>query len=281
MLQVGDTYKDMTVINIEGDRVTRKCNICGKELVSSRSAVSRGVGFTHLRACKPQALKVGDTYKDMTIIDHREGKFLVHCNICSKQRWLSSGNVSQKVGFTHSGGCNRKSTARTAEEERFWRVYSSIKERCNSPSCAKYKNYGGRGIRCEWELFMDFKRDMWDSYLVALTRLERPSIERIDVNGNYSKSNCKWIELSEQAQNQTTTKHLKVTDTHTGEVRYYSSQAVFAREHNTQSSFIYRCMKAGKPYKHYILERVTTIPEGSTEEIDTSGSAQPSLEVMR
>jgi len=76
-------------------------------------------------------------------------------------------------------------------------TWKSMRRRCNSPSSPSFKNYGGRGIAvCEkWNAsFHAFVEDMG----------ERPpgySIERIDVNGDYEPSNCKWIPRNHQSRN--------------------------------------------------------------------------------
>ena len=77
------------------------------------------------------------------------------------------------------------------------RLWVGIRMRCNSPYRADYYRYGGRGIRvCErWDTFENFLADL--SY--------RPgpeyTIERINNDGNYEPSNCKWILRAEQNKN--------------------------------------------------------------------------------
>lgn len=83
---------------------------------------------------------------------------------------------------------------------RIYSIWCKMKERCNNPNNKKYQNYGGRGISVcdEWNnSFLNFYNDMIDSYSDDLT------IDRIDVNGNYEKSNCKWSTLYEQSLNKT------------------------------------------------------------------------------
>jgi hypothetical protein len=80
------------------------------------------------------------------------------------------------------------------------KVYFSwweMKRRCTNDSRSEFVNYGGRGINFpeKWLTFEGFWEDMGDTYSLGLT------LERKDVNGSYSKENCEWIPLEEQAKN--------------------------------------------------------------------------------
>lgn len=74
-----------------------------------------------------------------------------------------------------------------------------MKQRCNNPNNKKYKDYGGRGITVctEWENSFEAFYDwaMESGYDDGL------SIDRIDVNGNYEPSNCRWATMKEQRHN--------------------------------------------------------------------------------
>lgn len=84
---------------------------------------------------------------------------------------------------------------------RIWRIWMGIKTRVEDTSD---KNYGGRGIEMcpEWKDFRVFYADMLEGYSDDLT------IERIDVNGPYSKWNCKWVTMFAQQANKRTTRYL-------------------------------------------------------------------------
>lgn len=76
-----------------------------------------------------------------------------------------------------------------------YRAWYDMMRRCYKPDRADYKYYGGRGVLvCErWYLFENFYADMGDANGLTL--------DRIDVNGNYEPSNCKWSTMSEQVKN--------------------------------------------------------------------------------
>lgn len=124
-------------------------------------------------------------------------KWLCKC-LCGKEIVCISGNLIS--GTTTSCGCYmlEQQTKHGDHKTKFYGVWRDMRYRCNSPSCSQYYNYGGRGIKVcpEWEDYLIFKRDMFDSYQEGL------SIDRIDTNGDYKKSNCKWSTQKEQNRNQ-------------------------------------------------------------------------------
>lgn len=83
---------------------------------------------------------------------------------------------------------------------RLYRTWANMKQRCLNETRPDYKNYGGRGIKVfvEWYEFENFYRwAMSSGYDDNLT------LDRIDPNGDYCPSNCRWVSLKKQENNRT------------------------------------------------------------------------------
>lgn len=78
----------------------------------------------------------------------------------------------------------------------YW-IWHKMKQRCNNNKNSHYQYYWWRWITYDpkWEKFIWFYEDMKEWYSDEL------SIDRIDNNWNYSKSNCKWSTSKEQSIN--------------------------------------------------------------------------------
>lgn len=81
-------------------------------------------------------------------------------------------------------------------ESRAYKCWKAMRQRCYNSNNPQYENYGGRGIQicAAWNSFERFYEDMGECP-------EGYSIERIDNDSGYEKSNCKWLPRQLQARN--------------------------------------------------------------------------------
>jgi hypothetical protein len=153
----------------------------------------------------------GKIFNRLKVIDYS------HTDKRSKSYWKCVCECGNEVivrsdsltsGNTKACGCLSKElkskmaktylTKHGETKTRLYKIWSGMRDRCSSFGTEKGKHYADKGITIckEWDEFIPFKEwSLSNGYESNLT------IDRINVNGNYEPSNCRWLTIQEQERN--------------------------------------------------------------------------------
>ena len=149
----------------------------------------------------------GQTFNQLTVIKRVENKYNDACWLCKCTCGKETIVTTQRLtkGLTKSCGCLRsivainKNKTHNLSNTKIYKTWQEMKKRCYNSKYKRYKDYGGRGIIICNEWLNDFKTfydwSMNNGYKEDLT------IDRINVNGNYEPSNCRWASIKIQSNN--------------------------------------------------------------------------------
>lgn len=143
--------------------------------------------------------------------------------IGQKVRWLcrcDCGNLKDIAAFELTSG-NTKSCGCLQAEARHWRrnpngrgtrlygVWKSMRQRCRDKNHHSYPLYGGRGITvcAEWEEYQTFHDWAFANGYNPEAPRGKCTLDRIDSNGNYEPSNCRWVDSYVQNRNRRQFQH--------------------------------------------------------------------------
>lgn len=139
------------------------------------------------------SIEIGKIFNRWTVIGYKKEKKFYYESKCScgiikllggydlksgKSKGCSNCYLSKKKPFNRSHGMSKTST---------YQIWFNMKRRCFDPKTKCFKHYGGRGITvCDrWLTFENFFEDMG-------LRPDKLELDRINNNGNYEPSNCRW-----------------------------------------------------------------------------------------
>lgn len=196
---------------------------------------------------------IGEKFNKLTVIDRGptnskrgEAMWICQCE-CGVTVQVSTNDL--KSGHNKSCGCLRQAfmnRRKGLSRSRIYSIWRGMKRRCCDENNKDYNGYGARGIKVcdEWKNnFMSFYNwAMENGYRDNLT------IDRIDNDGDYKPSNCRWVTNTEQCANRRTNRYI----TYNGETKTISQ---WAKDKNLNFCTLWHRLNNG-----WSIEKALTLP---------------------
>ncbi len=219
-MEIGERHGRFIVVDRNGSypsghpRWLVRCS-CGHVCAMGTSSITRMSSRPCGHAGGPIKDLIGQRFGRRTVTGrggtNRHGQYLWQW-ICdcgnAGESTNSSVRSNQSCGCLVSEKLVARSTRHGLKSRRApapeYAVWVAMKGRCNNPSDAGFKNYGGRGIGYadDWESFAIFVSDM------GRRPTKTHTLERRDNNGDYGPGNCYWASREVQANNKRSTSYV-------------------------------------------------------------------------
>ena len=171
----------------------------------------KALDLTNQRFGRLTAIELYGSIRDKNNVPHRYWLCKCDCGETVKVRThdLNRGAI-KSCGCLHSDLLAERNKTHNMSKTNLYNIWSNMKERCFNKNHPRYKDYGGRGITVcpEWLNFENFKEWAFNNGFVDIKVGKRSllSIDRIDNDGDYEPSNCRWGDKYIQANNKRSVK---------------------------------------------------------------------------
>lgn len=169
----------------------------------------------------------GQKFNRLTVMEYagtaKDGHAKWRCKCDCGNEIIASGNALKRNNTKSCGCYNREASANRivslntthgGTHTKLFRVWGGMKNRCYNANAINYCDYGARGITICDEWLNDF--GAFQQWAIANGYNENLSIDRIDNNGNYEPSNCRWATAKQQGNNRRSTRYYEYKgETHT------------------------------------------------------------------
>lgn len=156
---------------------------------------------------------IGQRYGRWTVLEragrnkHKQVTWLCRCE-CGRER-VVVGHDLRSGGSKGCVSCGSRESATThgGKGTRLYNIWCNLRQRCSNENHPRHKDYGGRGIAVcsEWDAFEAFR-----DWAISHGCREDLQIDRINNDGNYEPSNCRWATLKQQARNSRHNVHITI-----------------------------------------------------------------------
>lgn len=207
---IGKKFGSLTVVEKMQDRdkfgcIVWRCSCrCGNESFPTTHSLVSG----HSTSCGCKFRDISGTRSGKLVAISFAGKkngrslWLCKCD-CGGEKIVLGSHITTNRR-THCG-CVKPNFKHGLSNDKMHYTWNAMKQRCSNPNNSDYHNYGGRGIKvCDrWLVFSNFYNDMHGAYIehIEAHGSKNASIDRIDSNGNYEPSNCRWATIETQSYN--------------------------------------------------------------------------------